>query len=330
MVPTAMLTQSKPILTTAVRPVSVAMPKINVTRPRYAHPIVTKSKSLVRRHITCSQSPKTSNSSLRDTTVPALVVSAAQGNLVRGLPTKVFENDHTCVACKKGKQHRASCKTKPVSSVNQPLYRLHMDLFGPTFVKSLNKKSYCLVVTDDYSSVPRTPQQNGIAERKNITLIEDARTTLVDSLLPIPFWVENPYCSETLHVNFLENKPNVTSSGPTWLFDIDNLTRTMNYQPVMVENQTNPNAGFQDKFDAEKAGEEIDQQYVLFLVWYSGSTNPQNYNENAAFDEKEHDFDAKKHESEVILSPCSSAQSRKQDDKTKKEAKGKSHVESFT
>nr|GEX21292.1 ribonuclease H-like domain-containing protein [Tanacetum cinerariifolium] len=74
-----------------------------------------------------------------------------KGNLVKGLPSKVFENDHTCVACKKGKQHRASRKTKPVSFVNQPLQRLHMDLFGPTFVKSLNKKSYCLVVTDDYS-----------------------------------------------------------------------------------------------------------------------------------------------------------------------------------
>nr|GFB04336.1 putative ribonuclease H-like domain-containing protein [Tanacetum cinerariifolium] len=151
-----------------------------------------------------------------------------KSNLVRGLPSKVFENNHTCVTCKKGKQHRASYKIKPVSSINQPLQRLHMDLFRPTFVKSLNKKSYCLVVTNDYSrftwvfflatkdetspilktfitgienqlslkvkiirsdngtefknndlnqfcdmkgikkefSVPRTPQQNGIAERK--------------------------------------------------------------------------------------------------------------------------------------------------------------------
>nr|GEW28737.1 putative ribonuclease H-like domain-containing protein [Tanacetum cinerariifolium] len=74
-----------------------------------------------------------------------------KGNLVRGLPSKVFKNNHTCVACKKGKQHRASCKTKPINSVSQPLQRLHMDLFRHTFVKSLNKKSYCLVVTDDYS-----------------------------------------------------------------------------------------------------------------------------------------------------------------------------------
>nr|GFC04043.1 retrovirus-related Pol polyprotein from transposon TNT 1-94 [Tanacetum cinerariifolium] len=96
---------------------------------------------------------------------------------------------------------------------------------------------------------------------------------------------------ETLHVNFLENKPNVIGSGPKWLFDIDSFTRTMNYQPVTAGNQTNPSAGFQDKFAAEKAREEIDQQYVLFLV-------------------------------------C--AQSMKQDDKTKKEAKGISPMESFT
>ncbi|GJS48127.1 putative ribonuclease H-like domain-containing protein [Tanacetum coccineum] len=74
-----------------------------------------------------------------------------KGNLVRGLPFKLFENDETCVACQKGKQHRASCKSKTKNSISLPLHLLHMDLFGPTFVKSLMKKMYCLVVTDDYS-----------------------------------------------------------------------------------------------------------------------------------------------------------------------------------
>nr|GEZ89809.1 copia protein [Tanacetum cinerariifolium] len=60
-----------------------------------------------------------------------------KGNLVRGLPSKVFTNENSCVACMKGKQHRASCKSKTVSSVDQPLFRLHMDLVGPTFVKSI-------------------------------------------------------------------------------------------------------------------------------------------------------------------------------------------------
>ncbi|GKA69922.1 putative ribonuclease H-like domain-containing protein [Tanacetum coccineum] len=135
-----------------------------------------------------------------------------KGNLVRGLPLKIFENDHTCIACQKGKQHKASYKAKLVSSISQPLQMLHMDLFGPTSVRSINHKTYYLVVTDDFSrtkfknkemnefyrlkgikrefSVARTPQQNGVAERKNMTLIEAARTMLADSLLPTVFWAE--------------------------------------------------------------------------------------------------------------------------------------------
>ncbi|GJY34673.1 putative ribonuclease H-like domain-containing protein [Tanacetum coccineum] len=74
-----------------------------------------------------------------------------KGNLVRGLPSKIFQNDHTCVACQKGKQHKASCKAKSVSSISQPLQLLHMDLFGPTSVRSINHKTYCLVITDDFS-----------------------------------------------------------------------------------------------------------------------------------------------------------------------------------
>ncbi|GJR85952.1 putative ribonuclease H-like domain-containing protein [Tanacetum coccineum] len=77
-----------------------------------------------------------------------------RGNLVRGLPSKIFENENSCVACQKGKQHKASCKAKLVNSISKPLHMLHMDLFGPTNVKSLMKKSYCLVVTDDFSRLP--------------------------------------------------------------------------------------------------------------------------------------------------------------------------------
>ncbi|GKE65619.1 putative ribonuclease H-like domain-containing protein, partial [Tanacetum coccineum] len=72
-------------------------------------------------------------------------------NLVRGLPTKRFENDQTYVACLKGKQHRASCMSKVLNPITKPLFMLYMDLFGLTFVSSLMHKKYCLVVTDDYS-----------------------------------------------------------------------------------------------------------------------------------------------------------------------------------
>ena len=39
-------------------------------------------------------------------------------------------------------------------------------------------------------SVPRTPQQNGVVERKNRTLIEAARSMIADSGLPLSFWAE--------------------------------------------------------------------------------------------------------------------------------------------
>nr|GEZ93849.1 putative ribonuclease H-like domain-containing protein [Tanacetum cinerariifolium] len=61
---------------------------------------------------------------------------------------------------------------------------------------------------------------------------------------------------------------------------------------------------FPNNLDAKKAGEEVDHSYMLFPVWSSvGSTNPQNNAEDATFDGKEHDFDVKKSESKVILSP---------------------------
>nr|GEW98216.1 hypothetical protein [Tanacetum cinerariifolium] len=319
-----------------------------------------------------------------------------KGNLVRGLPSKVLKNDHTCVACKKDKQHRASCKTKPVNAVNQPLQRLYMDLFGPTFVKSLNKKSYCLVVTDNYSrsdngtefknhdlnqfcrmnrikrkfSVPRTPQHNGIAKRKNRTLIEAARTMLTDLLLPILFWDEAVntacYVQNRVLVTKPQNKtpyellhgktPSIGFMRPfgchvTILNTLDSLGkfdekvdkgllvgysvsikafRTMNYQPVTAGNQFNLSAGVQEQFDVEKAREEIVQQYVLFLVWSSGYTNSKNTNGDATFDEKEPEFKERKHESEVNVSLSSSAQAKKHDDKNKREAKGMSPVKSLT
>ncbi|GKC04073.1 putative ribonuclease H-like domain-containing protein [Tanacetum coccineum] len=334
-----------------------------------------------------------------------------KGNLVRGLLSKLFENDQTCVACQKGKQHKASCKSKTVSSISQPLHMLHMDLFGPTFVKSLMKKMYCLVVTDDYSRfswvlflatkdetsgilksfitgveklidqrvkvircgngtefknkeinqfcerkdikrefcVARTPQQNGVAERKNRTLVKATRTMLVDSKLPTTFWAEavNTACyvqnrllvikphnktpcelflgrkpalgfirpfgflvtilntidhlgkfdgkadegffvgysinskafrvfnsrtrivEENLHVQFSKNTPNIVGSRPNWLFDIDALTKSMNYKPVITGNQSNGNAGTKACDDAGKARMETvpGKDYILLPLW---------------------------------------------------------------
>nr|GEW86869.1 hypothetical protein [Tanacetum cinerariifolium] len=122
----------------------------------------------------------------------------------------------------------------------------------------------------------------------------------------------------------------ISRSGPTWLFDIDTLTKFMNYQPVTAGNQSNPSAGIQEHFDAEKAGEENVQQYVLFPLWSFGLKDPQNTDDDVTFKVKEPEFEGKKPESEVHVSPSSSAKTKKHDDKTKREAKGKSPVELST
>ncbi|GKA91631.1 retrovirus-related pol polyprotein from transposon TNT 1-94 [Tanacetum coccineum] len=186
-------------------------------------------------------------------------------------------------------------------------------------------------------SVAITPQQNGVAERKNRTLIEAARTMLADSKPPTTFWAKavNTVCyvqnrvlvtkphnktphelflgrkpalgfmrpfgcpatilntidhlgkfdgktgegffvgysinskafrvfnsrtmivKENLHVQFSKNTPNIKGSGLNWLFDIDALTKSMNYKLVVVGNQSNCNAGTKACDDADDDDEDV-------------------------------------------------------------------------
>ncbi|GJW94584.1 putative ribonuclease H-like domain-containing protein, partial [Tanacetum coccineum] len=71
---------------------------------------------------------------------------------------------------------------------------------------------------------------------------------------------------ERLHINFLEDQPNVAGSGPDWMFDLDFLTNTMNYISVSVENQVVMDAGTQESYVAGLSGnnKETPQEYILF------------------------------------------------------------------
>nr|GEV61421.1 hypothetical protein [Tanacetum cinerariifolium] len=130
---------------------------------------------------------------------------------------------------------------------------------------------------------------------------------------------------ETLHINFIENQPNIVRSGPIWLFDIDTLNQSMNYQPVVAGNQPNHNAGIQENLDAGTVGKEVEyvQLYVVLPLWSTGLKDPQNIDAAATFDVKENEF-------EVYVSPSSSDKTKKHDEKTKREAKGKSPIDLST
>ncbi|GKA94465.1 putative ribonuclease H-like domain-containing protein [Tanacetum coccineum] len=74
---------------------------------------------------------------------------------------------------------------------------------------------------------------------------------------------------ENLHVQFSENTPNIAGSGPNWLFDIDALTKSMNYKPIVAGNQSNGNAGTKACDDAGKAKMETvpGKDYILLPLW---------------------------------------------------------------
>nr|GEX25452.1 hypothetical protein [Tanacetum cinerariifolium] len=153
----------------------------------------------------------------------ATINNLVKNNLVQGLPKMKFEKDHLCSTCEKGKIHRKHHKSKTDFASNKPLYLLHMDLCGPMRVESINEKRYGVVVVDDYLrytwrvridigtefknktlakffdevgisqqfSATRTPQQNGVVERRNRTLVEAARTMLTFANLPLFLWAED-------------------------------------------------------------------------------------------------------------------------------------------
>ncbi|GKD47931.1 hypothetical protein Tco_1276907, partial [Tanacetum coccineum] len=70
---------------------------------------------------------------------------------------------------------------------------------------------------------------------------------------------------ENLHVKFSEKTPNIAGSKPNWLFDIDALIKSMNYEPVVVGNQSNGSAGTKACDDAGKARMETvpSKDYIL-------------------------------------------------------------------
>nr|GEU44898.1 uncharacterized mitochondrial protein AtMg00810-like [Tanacetum cinerariifolium] len=165
------------------------------------------------------------------------------GNLVRGLPSKIFHNDHSCVACQKGKQHKAT--------FNTACYVLNRALV----TKTHNKTPYEVL--------------NGRTPRIDLMRPFGCPVTILNTLYPLGkfggnaderflvgysvtskafrvFNTRNRKVEENLHVRFLENKPNVAGTGSNWLFDIDSLINYMNYIPVSAENQTDKNTGPQD------------------------------------------------------------------------------------
>ncbi|GJZ70906.1 retrovirus-related pol polyprotein from transposon TNT 1-94 [Tanacetum coccineum] len=111
-----------------------------------------------------------------------LIQSLASKELVRNLSKLKFDQ-HFCDACKIGKQAHASHKAKNIVSTTRCLELLHMDLFGPSAVRSYRGNRYTIVIVDDYSrygyiKITRKPLKtgkHGHGERKSTKEAKDAK-----------------------------------------------------------------------------------------------------------------------------------------------------------
>nr|GEX57032.1 putative ribonuclease H-like domain-containing protein [Tanacetum cinerariifolium] len=323
-VPTASLTRSKLVPISAARPVTTVVPKYHVTRPRQAKPIVTESNSPPRRHTNRSPSPKSSTFPPKVTVVKApmdkgVIDSGCSrhmtGNVsylsdfeeLNGGYVSFGGNPKGGKISRKGKIKIGKLEFDDVYFVkelkfnlfneNQVLLRVPMEnnMYNVNLKNSVpsgDLTCHFAKATLDKSNLWH--RRLGHINFKTMNkLVKDSLGKFdgkVDEGFLVGYSVSSKafrvfnsrtrIVQEALHVNFLENKPNVTGNGPTWLFDIDTLTKTMNYQPVTVGNQSDPSLGREPK-------------------------------------------------SKFNVSPSSSAQSKKHDDKTKREAKGKSPVDTL-
>nr|GEV09208.1 retrovirus-related Pol polyprotein from transposon TNT 1-94 [Tanacetum cinerariifolium] len=344
--PTTVLTQSKPVPITFIRPVSTLVPKISVTRPRQAKTIVTKSNSPPIRHINRIPSPKSSSFPLKVTAVKAHMVNAAQetypiylilrSSMVDMLPLEetqrvmcdkknsvLFTDTECLVLSPKFKFPDESQVLLRVPRENN-MYNVNLKNIVPSgyltclFAKETLDESnlwHRRLGHINFKTMNKLVQGN-LVRGLPTKVFENDNTCVAckkDLLLPIPFWAEavntTCYVQNRVLVTKLHNKSHyelLHDRTPSIGF-----MRPFGY-PVTILNTLDSLGKFDRKVDEG------------FLVGYPNTDG------DVAFDEKEPEFNEKKPESEVNVSPSSSAQSKKHDNKTKREAKGKSHVESFT
>ncbi|GJU87492.1 putative ribonuclease H-like domain-containing protein [Tanacetum coccineum] len=282
MISRAVLMKSGLVSFNIVRQVNTTHPKITMNSARPMTNLSKTAHSTVKRPIHKNTTFKNSNFNQRvnivkdknvNTVRPKAVVNAARpkavvnvvkGNNVNAVKasacwvwkpkTKVLDHDHGVIdsGCSRHMTWNMSYLTD-----YEEIDGGYVDFGGNPKGRKITGKDYKdRIDVDEYvtfgqetprrgeniTEKARTPQQNRVAERKNRTLIDAARTMLADSKLPTTFWAKAVNNACYVQNRFSKNTPNIEESGPNWLFDIDALTKSMNYKPVVTGNQSNGNA----------------------------------------------------------------------------------------
>nr|GEW15074.1 Gag-Pol polyprotein [Tanacetum cinerariifolium] len=120
-------------------------------KPKESRNNVPVSKSNINKSLSAEKKEPNKSWGSTVSNVPSSSTVECRQCLVRGLPKLKFKKDHLCSACAMGKSKKKSHKPKSEDTNQEKLYLLHMDLYGPMRIKSVNGKKYILVIVDDYS-----------------------------------------------------------------------------------------------------------------------------------------------------------------------------------
>nr|GFD30841.1 putative ribonuclease H-like domain-containing protein [Tanacetum cinerariifolium] len=109
----------------------------------------------------------------------------SKNNIVVGLPKLKFIKDHLCYSCELGK-----AKRKLVQRGLQAQVRVVRTDKGTEFLNQTLHAYFAAEGIQHQTFIARTPEQNGVVEKRNRTLVEVARTMLSAAKVPLFFWAE--------------------------------------------------------------------------------------------------------------------------------------------
>ncbi|GKB82001.1 retrovirus-related pol polyprotein from transposon TNT 1-94 [Tanacetum coccineum] len=190
----------------------------------------------------------------------------SKNELVDRLLRFKYDKDHLCSACEQGKSKKATFPSNLVPSTNSKLELLHIDLCGPMRVETVNGKHYILFKNATLKSlyeklgilhqttIARMPQQNGVVERRNRTLVEAAKKMLIFSKLPKFLWAESisiAYFTPNLSLLYTHDSSEELNDIPSQQ-DLDNL-----FGPLYEEYYAPRTSKVLDNFTANTLDNEV-------------------------------------------------------------------------
>nr|GEU36719.1 hypothetical protein [Tanacetum cinerariifolium] len=264
-VPRVVLMKSGLVSVNTARQVNTAQPKTTVNAARPMSYLSKTVHSTVKRPIHKNTTFKNSNVNQRVNTVrsnnvntarPKVVVNVVKGNLVNAVKASacwvwkpktkvidhVYKHNSASITIKKFDYIDAQGRSKtPTLCFMRP--------FGCP-VTILNTKDHlgkCDGKADEGFFV-------GYSLNCKAFRVFNSRTRIVE---------------ENLHIRFSKSTPNVVGSGPDWLFDIDALTRILNYKLIVAGRQSNGFSSTKASNNAGQARKEIKpvKIYILLPLW---------------------------------------------------------------